>query len=145
MIKRKTIQSSLVLETVNRLQCHPTADEVYLEIVKQYPTISRGTVYRNLQRLCEMGEIRKREIPGGADRFDHLCHDHYHVRCINCGRIFDVDIEPIPDLEKSIRDAHGFSFTGHDIIFQGTCPECKDEQKNLQTSNPAPQNAHTEA
>lgn len=145
MIKRKTIQSSLVLETVNRLQCHPTADEIYLEIVKQYPTISRGTVYRNLQRLCEMGEIRKREIPGGADRFDHLCHDHYHVRCINCGRIFDVDMEPIPDLEKSIRDAHGFSFTGHDIIFQGTCPECKDEQKNLQASNPAPQNAHTEA
>ena len=92
-MKRNTIQSSLVLETVRKLQCHATADEVYSEIIKTYPTISRGTVYRNLQRLCETGEIRKREIPDGADRFDHLCDDHYHIRCVKCGRVFDVDME----------------------------------------------------
>lgn len=124
MIKRKTIQSSLVFEAVNKLQCHATADEIYSEIVKDYPTVSRGTVYRNLQRLCEMGEIRKREIPGEADRFDHLCHDHYHVHCVKCGHVFDVDMDYIPDLEKSIRDSHGFAFTGHDIVFKGICPQC---------------------
>lgn len=126
MIKRNTIQSSLVFEAVTKLQCHATADEVYNEIVKDYPTISRGTVYRNLQRLCEMGQIRKREIPGRADRFDHRCHDHYHVRCETCGRVFDVDMEYIPDLEKTIGDAKGFVFTGHDIIFKGICSECRD-------------------
>lgn len=128
-MKRNTIQSSLVLETVRKLQCHATADEVYSEIIKTYPTISRGTVYRNLQRLCETGEIRKREIPDGADRFDHLCDDHYHIRCVKCGRVFDVDMEYIPNLEQSVRDAHGFSFTGHDIVFKGICPEC---QRNMQ-------------
>lgn len=126
MIKRRTIQSSLVFETVNKLQCHATADEIYNEIVKDYPTISRGTVYRNLQRLCEMGEIRRREIPGEADRFDHLCHDHYHARCVKCGCVIDVDMEYIPDLEKNIRNAHGFVFTGHDIVFKGICSECKN-------------------
>lgn len=126
MIKRKTIQSSLVFDTVNKLQCHATADEIYSEIVKDYPTISRGTVYRNLQRLCEMGEIRKVEVPGGADRFDHLCHDHYHARCEKCGRVYDVDMEYITDLKKSIKDAHGFTFTGHDIVFKGICSECKN-------------------
>lgn len=128
-MKRNTIQSSLVLETVRKLQCHATADEVYSEIIKTYPTISRGTVYRNLQRLCETGEIRKREIPDGADRFDHLCDDHYHIRCVKCGRVFDVDMEYIPNLEQSVGDAHGFSFTGHDIVFKGICPECK---RNMQ-------------
>lgn len=126
MIKRKTIQSSLVFDMVNKLQNHATADEIYNEIVKDYPTISRGTVYRNLQRLCEMGEIRKTEIPGGADRFDHLCYDHYHARCEKCGRVFDVDMDYIPDLEKSIRDGHGFTFTGYDIVFKCICPKCKD-------------------
>lgn len=126
MVKRNTIQYNLVLESVNKLQCHATAEEIYNEIVKNYPTISRGTVYRNLQRLCETGEIRKREIPGGADRFDHLCHDHYHVRCIKCGGVFDVDMEYISDLQKSIRDAQGFSFTGHEIVFKGICPKCKN-------------------
>lgn len=124
-MQRKTIQSSLVFEAVNKLQCHATADEIYNEIVKDYPNISRGTVYRNLQWLCEMGEIRKREIPGGADRFDHCVSDHYHVRCISCGRVFDVDMEYKTDLEKSIGDAHGFVFTGHDIIFKGICSECR--------------------
>lgn len=126
MVKRNTIQYNLVLESVNKLQCHATAEEIYNEIVKNYPTISRGTVYRNLQRLCETGEIRKREIPGGADRFDHLCHDHYHIRCIKCGGVFDVDMEYISDLQKSIRDAQGFSFTGHEIVFKGICPKCKN-------------------
>lgn len=126
MIKRKTIQSSLVFEAVNKLQCHATADEIYSEIVKDYPTISKATIYRNLQRLCEMGEIQKREIPGRADCFDHLCYDHYHARCVKCDRVFDVDMEYISDLEKSIKDAHGFIFTGHHIVFEGICSECKN-------------------
>ena len=130
MIRRNTIQCRLVLEAVNRLQCHPTADEIYLEIKKEHPHISRGTVYRNLQRLCETGEIRKREIPGEADRYDHLCHDHYHARCVKCGRVFDVDMEYMTGLEKSIRDAHGFVFTGHDIVFQGICADCQKEPDN---------------
>lgn len=124
MIKRNTIQSSLVYEAVNNLQCHATADEIYDVIVKEHPHISKGTVYRNLNRLAEMGKIRKMEIPGGADRFDHLCHEHYHVKCIKCGRVFDVDMEYIADLENKIKDTHGFEFTGHDIVFKGICPEC---------------------
>ncbi len=128
MIRRKrrnTIQCVLVLEAVNKLHCHATADEIYDEIIKEYPNISRGTVYRNLQRLCETGDIRKREIPGGADVFDHICSDHYHVRCIKCGRVFDVDMEYMADMEKYIKDTHGFVFIGHDIVFKGICPECK--------------------
>lgn len=125
MMRRNTIQRALILDAVNKLQCHPTADEIYNAVVQEHPSISRGTVYRNLQRLCEMGEIRKREIPGGADRYDHLCHDHYHIRCVKCGRVFDVDMEYMEDLEKSVRDTHGFQFTGHDIVFKGICPACK--------------------
>ena len=124
MIQRNTIQCSLVLETVNRLHCHATADEVYEAIVKEHPTVSRATVYRNLNRLSETGNIRKIEIPGGPDRFDHQRHEHYHVKCAKCGRVFDVDMDYNSDLEEKIKDAHGFQFTGHNIIFTGICPEC---------------------
>lgn len=125
MSRRNTIQCALVLETVNKIKCHATADEVYEALTQEHPHISRGTVYRNLQRLCEMGKIRKREIPCGADRFDHLCSDHYHVICFKCGRIFDVDMSYLADLEKTIKDPHGFVFTEHDIIFKGICSECQ--------------------
>ena len=126
MFKRNTIQCALVLETVNKLRCHATADEVYDAIVQEHPNISRATVYRNLNRLSQLGRIHKMEIPGGADRFDHECYKHYHIRCEKCGRVFDVDMEYIADLEKKIRDTHGFEFTGHDIVFTGICPNCKE-------------------
>lgn len=124
MKRRDTIQRALVFDAVNQLRCHATADEIYDELVKEHPHISRGTVYRNLQRLCDMGQIRKREIPGGADRFDHLCSNHYHATCVKCGRVCDVDTEYMEDLEKSIKDIRGFEFTGHDIVFKGICSAC---------------------
>ena len=125
MNKRNTTQRSLILEAVKDWRCHITADEVYNMIVKKYPHISRGTVYRNLKLLSDNGEIRKVEIPGGADHYDHLCHDHYHARCTKCGQVFDVDMDFIPDLDKNIKDTHGFEYIGHDIIFKGTCLGCK--------------------
>ncbi len=124
MSKRNTIQRSLVLETIKELKSHLTADEVYDTIVKKYPDISRGTVYRNLNLLSSIGEIRKIEMPSGADCYDYLCHEHYHARCIKCGKVFDIDMEYITNLEKNIKDTSGFEFTGHNIIFKGICIKC---------------------
>lgn len=129
MMKRNTIQRSLVFEAVNKLQCHATADEIYKTIVKEHPNVSRATVYRNLNLLSEMGDIHKIEIPGGSDRFDHLCHDHCHVKCEKCGRLFDVDMEYITGLEKNIKNDRGFAFTGYDILFRGICPDCQESPK----------------
>lgn len=125
MNKRNTMQRTLVLETVRALQSHATADEVYNDIVKKHPGISRGTVYRNLNLLSEVGEIRKREMPGGADRYDHLCHDHYHARCVACGKVCDVELTFMADLEEKVPDTQGFEFTGHDIVFRGYCVDCR--------------------
>ncbi|MGN0984656.1 MAG: transcriptional repressor, partial [Gemmiger sp.] len=112
MIRRNTIQRSIVLDAVNKLHCHATADEIYAEITREHPTISRATVYRNLNLLSEMGEIRRLEVPGSADRFDHISSKHCHVKCAVCGRLFDVDMDFVNRLESGIRDAHGFDFTG---------------------------------
>lgn len=128
-MKRNTIQHSLVLETVRKLHCHPTANEVYAAVVAEHPTISRATVYRNLRQLAESGEIGSMEIPGGADHFDHICHEHHHARCLKCGRVFDVDMDYIRDLEKKIRNTHGFEFSGYDLMFKGVCPECSSPPK----------------
>ncbi|MDD2648472.1 MAG: transcriptional repressor [Eubacteriales bacterium] len=128
MIIRKTIQCALVLETVKKLMCHPTADEVYNEIAKENPNISRTTVYRNLQRLCESGEIQKIEVPDAADRFDHTQSKHYHAKCLKCGKVSDVDMDYIPNVNEKIKNANGFKITGYEMIFKGVCPECQNTQ-----------------
>lgn len=125
MERRNTIQKDLVLKTVQELKRHLTADEVYEFIKKEHPTIGRGTVYRNLKILVEEGAIRKVEVPDGSDRFDFTLKDHYHVKCVKCGDIFDVDMEQLPDLKAKIRDTHGMEFLGYDIFFKGICPTCR--------------------
>jgi len=44
---RNTPQKALILEAVMRSSFHPTAQDVYDEVVKVCPSISLKTVYRN--------------------------------------------------------------------------------------------------
>lgn len=125
MNSRNTIQKKLVLDAVRELKCHATAEEIYARVSAVYPAISKGTVYRNLNMLAADGQIRKIEMTGAADRFDHISESHYHVICIRCGRVFDVDMEPIPFPADRIRDTCGFDFLECDIVFKGVCPACK--------------------
>ena len=131
MTRRNTIQKNLVLNAVRRLGNHATADEIYNLIVQEHPSIGRGTVYRNLNILAENGDILKVEVPGKADHFDHNCHRHYHVFCVRCGRVYDVDMEPLPDLREKIRDTHRFEFLDYDIVFKGICPDCQADAAEL--------------
>jgi len=129
MIKRNTLQRTLVLDMVLKLRSHPTADEVYAEINKIYPTISRATVYRNLQQLCESGAIVRRVIPDSPDRYDHITTQHYHIRCIRCGKVADVEMPYFEDIAHQVKDTHGFCLTSHSIVFEGICEDCQKKDK----------------
>lgn len=129
MERRNTIQKALILRAVCELKRHLTADEVYEFVKRDHPSIGKGTVYRNLAILTEEGTIRKVEVPDGSDRFDFTLKNHYHVRCVKCGEVFDVDMDEIPDLQKKIHDTHGMEFLTYDIFFKGICPECRAQEK----------------
>ena len=130
--RRDTIQKDLVRNTVYEMRRHVTANEVYEFIKEAYPTIGKGTVYRNLDILVEEGALRKVEVPDGPNRFDFILKNHYHVRCIKCGEIFDVDIDQIPDLLERIHNTHGIEFVDYDISFKGICPKCREKVKEEQ-------------
>lgn len=125
MISRNTVQRQIVLGAVRSLPIHPTAEEIYSYIAETHPTISKGTVYRNLNLLAEQGEVLRVRIPDGADRFDFRSDCHYHIRCTRCGRVFDVDMPYREDFLREVEDTHGFIFDGYDIAFTGVCPDCQ--------------------
>lgn len=129
MVRRNTIQKELVLKTVYELKRHLTADEVYEFIQKEHPTIGKGTVYRNLAILVQEGAVRKVEIPDGPDRFDFTLENHYHVRCVQCGNVYDVDMDEITDLKEKLHDTHGMEFLSYDIFFKGICQACREKGK----------------
>lgn len=121
---RNTIQRQLVLSSVKQLKNHPTADEVYQEVQKSCPTVSRATVYRNLKLLAEEGEIRLRHISGSPERYDHICNNHYHLRCEQCGKVMDVEVPYMDSLDDEMRNKNDFLIRSHDLTFVGLCPQC---------------------
>lgn len=125
---RNTIQRQIVLDTVFELKNHPTADEVYATIYKTHPSISRGTVYRNLNTLTMTGKVLKISVPDSADRFDHNTHNHYHVKCKGCGCFIDVDIPNIDIVKSVVSEKTNFVIDDCSIVFTGTCSHCSQNK-----------------
>ena len=121
MQTRNTLHKDIILRAVNKLRDHPTADMVYEEVVREYPRISKATVYRNLNQMAKLGQIHKVQIPNSADRYDFNLEKHYHFRCSGCGKVFDMKLE---ELDAMGTGEHGFQIEGHNILFEGLCPQC---------------------
>jgi Fur family ferric uptake transcriptional regulator len=122
-----TRQRGVILEELRGVNSHPTADEVYKMARRRLPRISLGTVYRNLEILSESGMIGKLELGGTQKRFDGNVEKHYHVRCVRCGCIEDVPVEPLTDIEDAVRQVCDYEIIGSRLEFIGICPKCKEE------------------
>lgn len=103
---------------------HPTADLVYMSIRQQYPNISLGTVYRNLNLLVELGDVRKLSFGGGPDRFDADLTPHYHFICQKCGAVSDLAMKPSSLLNHEAQHYCDGVIDSHLTYFYGVCREC---------------------
>ncbi len=118
-LQRQTVQRDLVYKAVCRHYDHPSAEILYEELVAEMPTLSRATVYRNLNVLADNGKIRRVRIPNSPDRFDPTLEDHYHIHCSQCGAVSDIHVA----LDETSRrllmdgDAGEYEVHGYEIVF----------------------------
>lgn len=80
MKTRNTIQKKLIMESLNHLS-HPTAEEVWLDISKSIPNVSRTTVYRNLNKLVDENKLVSLTLDQGGAHFDCNTQAHNHFYC----------------------------------------------------------------
>jgi len=122
-MQRNTFQRQLILSAVEELNCHATAEEVYSHINHQYPTISKATVYRNLNQLAEGGNLLNIGYFNGATHYDHNIHAHHHFACDVCGKVFDIDTN-FGDILGKIGTTIGFNVSSYSLSFGGLCDGC---------------------
>lgn len=136
LIRRNTKQKNLIYQAVIDLKGHVSADDVYRKVSADNPSISRATVYRNLNILSDERKIRRIEPLShlSEQRFDSLLLPHSHAICLKCGKMIDVHVEGEEFLDKKARPMEsGFEFTHHELIFEGICMECRDKEKRYGT------------
>ncbi len=120
---RETRQRKVIYEAVKCSKDHPTADMIFDQVRNTLPTVSLGTVYRNLSVLKDQGLVIELR---GSDRRAHFEADltpHAHFTCTHCGAISDIEGCPAPDWER-LPCLAGYTVEEHRLEFRGICPQC---------------------
>ena len=117
--------SSGILEIVNRVGGHMTAEQVFLEMKRQYPSVVIATVYNNLNTLCAQGVIRRLSVEGQPDRYDRTLR-HDHLVCRSCGKLKDVFLG---DLTEYLRTETGLDIDSYDLKLSYVCDECRGKAR----------------
>jgi len=122
-------QREIIYDTLRRNAVHPTAERLYQIIKKEQPESNIGiaTVYRNLKKMADTGNIKKIRGLEDAEHFDHNTHNHYHFLCEKCNEVFDIDADVAPDIIELTRKKTGFIVNSFDIVFHGICKNCKSK------------------
>ena len=102
---------------------HPTAQMVYDALREAMPRLSLGTVYRNLNQLCDAGQLRKVPLPDGGCRFDGTLSNHSHIVCERCSRVEDVFVDAAW-LRDPVERETSFTLTSVDLVMRGVCSAC---------------------
>jgi Fur family ferric uptake transcriptional regulator len=126
---RLTTQRQIILEELAKVTSHPTANEIYDMVRRRLPRIGLGTVYRNLELMAESGLILKLEVGGTQKRFDATVNPHYHIRCLECGKVDDIEIPLQKHINDIASDACEYQILGHHIEFSGICDTCSGQRK----------------
>ncbi len=120
--QRYSRQRELIYHTVLASRAHPTAEMVYTALKPHHPSLSLGTVYRNLHLLAQEGKLRQMPFP--VERFDGDLTPHRHFCCRRCGQVSDVSGEGSPALEDAAR-ALGHQVDRCEIVYYGVCAQCR--------------------
>ncbi len=120
-----TAQRLAVLRAVS-LRPHGTADVIAEEVRANIGTISRQAVYDALGMLAGKGLIRRIEPAGSPARYeDRVGDNHHHAICRACGKTVDVDCATGSAPCLTAANDSGFLIDEAEIIYWGTCPECR--------------------
>ena len=121
---RVTTQQQAIFQALKKSKQHITAEQMYQQVRKTLPRISLATIYRNLETLVERNMAAKVTISGAA-HFEINTRPHYHVICLGCGRIEDLESIPASDIEEFFSRFTNFKLTGHQLLLSGLCPVCQ--------------------
>jgi Fur family ferric uptake transcriptional regulator len=85
-----------------------------------------STVYRAVEGLVADGELRRVELGTAEARYERAGAHHEHVRCGDCGQVAAVESCAVEGAIAEVERATGFTLTGHDLVFHGLCPRCRE-------------------
>jgi Fur family peroxide stress response transcriptional regulator len=119
---RSTPQREVVYGALLKKRDHPTADEVYVRVKHDLPTISLATVYNCLETLVQCHLVRAVNFERGPTRYCPNLHPHAHFHDEQTGETHDIDLPPGVVEGVNAILPRGYDASSVEIIFRGKAP-----------------------
>ncbi|MEW8998131.1 MAG: Fur family transcriptional regulator [Thermoanaerobacter sp.] len=120
-----TPQRELILDIMLNQQGYLSVRQIYEKVKEVFPQVSIDTVYRNLSLLKDINILNETTI-GNNIMYVMRKEIHSHtMRCLKCGKIFELDICP---LELWINQIKDFEIVDHKIEIVGYCKDCRSNK-----------------
>lgn len=123
-----THQRLEILKYLDTHITHPTADEIYSELKKKNPAISKTTIYNALETLQKNNLVQNLTISSSEQRYEIKEEMHHHFLCKKCGKIINIEIT-CPNINKILRQGHQVEEVHG--YFKGFCKECLKKVKKV--------------
>jgi len=136
---RMTPQRQLILDAVAALRGHISADQVYQQVIRQFPDVNVTTVYRTLEVLEELGLMRHTHFHDGVAQYQRTDEaPHHHLVCTVCDGDTELDLEILEPLAEELLQRYGFKSDLAHTAIVGVCRACLTSESADSPPSPPP-------
>ena len=129
-----TFQRQVIYEAVVDSREHPTPELIYEHVRQRIPSISLGTVYKNVKTFLDSGVLKEVTLHHGSLRLEANMTPHHHAVCSSCRVIYDIDQSAVQPVQYSASEVPaGFSIERCQVEFVGLCRTCRTARKKSKT------------
>jgi Fe2+ or Zn2+ uptake regulation protein len=122
----------MILETLERLEGHPTAEELFAIASLRDTNLNLSTVYRTLRWLEQEGLVSARRFDEArcVERFDAASPvEHHHFICSECKKVIEFDQPLIQTIKARFAALNGCRVESASVTLYGLCPNCRRSRK----------------
>lgn len=125
---RVTPQRAIIMQAMEGLTGHITAEEIFAEVQQVNRYISLATVYRTLDVLKELGLVTESHMGTTATHYALRTHaNHHHAICRTCSGSIELPTDFFEATAQRLQEDFGFSADVDHVVIFGWCRECQRE------------------
>lgn len=106
---------------------HLNIEDLYQQMLKEFPSISLATIYKNINQMMESGLIQEVKLPSQKSVYEVVKEPHLHMVCDKCHKVEDIVVGTDKIIEEAEK-ASGYKIEESFITLRGICPECQSKE-----------------
>jgi len=127
---KSTPERQAVLDDVLSSNEHFTVDDLYDHLRRHGDKrVSRATIYRTLELLCESGLVNKIDWISPTTHYERAQADkhHDHFLCSHCGQIYEFFSPTLEAIQDRVCEKLGLVADDHTLKIAGIPQHCRDK------------------